>query len=147
MFKPTADEIKNAMSGGKPVFKASEEVQFTVLEVDEKKADDGSSVYVINTMIDNTDNAGKKYSVWCRTATKGGLAQLLSMINCFLTPEQVLEGFEPAMVLVGKRMSCVPKLNNGYANWYDWKLVDSTPAIGGTEPAAAPAFDASDIPF
>lgn len=144
MFKPTEEEVKDAMSGGRPVFKEGENVHFTVTEVEEKSADDGSQVFVVKTLIDNTDNAGKKYSIWCRTATKGGRGQLMALLTCFLTPDQILQGVNPGVVLQGKRVQCVPKFSNGYANWYDWKVIDATPSIGGDESFTP---DTSDIPF
>ena len=145
MFKPTEEEVKDAMSGGRPVFKEGENVEFTITEVEEKKADDGSPVYIVKTVIDNTDNAGKKYSIWCRTANKGGRATLLNLIRCFKEESEILAGVEPAMVLTGKRVKSTPKFSNGYANWYDWKVIDTTPDIGGGDESFTP--DTSDIPF
>ena len=144
MFKPTQEEIDKAINGGRPIFKEREEVTFTVTEVEEKTADDGSINYLVKTIINDTDNAGKKYTVWCRSSTQGGRGQLMGMLKCWMSFEKIGEGVNPAMVLVGKTMKCAPKFHNGYANWYDWKAVDTTPNIGGV---SVTQQDVSDIPF
>ena len=145
MFKPTEEQVKDAMSGGRPVFKEGELVEFTVTGVNTKQADDGSDIYIVETLIDNTSNKGKKYSVWCRVGNKGGLSVLMSMLSCFMTPEEIIEGVEPAMALTGQRMSCTPKLKDSYVNWYDWRALSGAPDIGGASETAD--FTAGDIPF
>lgn len=143
MFKPTAEEIKEASSGGRVQFKRNENVEFTVLEVDEKKEDNGDTTYIVKVMIDNTDNKGRKHNIWCNTGKKGGRSQLLGMLRCFMTEDQILAGVNPAIPLVGKRMQCVPKYIGEYVYWFDWKALGGAPQVSGQ--GFTP--DASDIPF
>lgn len=142
MFRLTEEELKEINSGGKPVFKEGEEVTVTCLSTEERQ-DDKGKVYLIKMAIENTDNAGKQFTIWVKKYNRFSLPQLKNLLCTVVTEKDINNGIDLAMTLVGKRFSCVPsKGGNGYFNWYDWKHVSNTPDIGG---GSTP--DVNDIPF
>lgn len=144
-FKPTEDEVKNANSGGNPVFKHGDEVHFLVSGVDTKEKD-GSEMIIIALEVLNTDQKGMKQKIFIRD-NQAGWGIWMSMLSTFLTPEQIAVGIQPSAP-IGRSMKATAKISaregKEYINFYEFSALDTTPSIGG---GADLEVSPSDIPF
>jgi len=144
-FKPTADEIKDAQSGGIPEFKHNEEVTFLINEVSEK-VKDGESLLVIGTKVVGGEHDDKKFSHFIReNATSKGI--WISMLKAFFDETTIMSGTLTPASLVGKKMKSTAKVSakndKTYVNFYDFAEAGGAPNLG----AETETVNASDIPF
>ena len=135
-FKPTKEELKEASSGGIPVFKAGEEVIFLIKEVTEKTQKDGGQLLIVGCTILSGDNANQKYSFFFRNnATSKKI--LFAILGALFSEEQILSGNLEYIMAVGRQIKSVckesPKKDGKgvWQNFYDFSEVSSTPDIGG----------------
>ena len=143
-FTPTAEEIKDASTGGLPTFKNNEEVSFLINEVSET-VKDGNALLIVGTKLVGGENDGRKYSHFIReNATSKGI--WISMLKAFFDDATIASGTLTPMSLVGKTMKSTAKLSakdgKEYTNFYEFSEVGGVPELG-----QAPVIDASDIPF
>ena len=143
-FKPTNEEIKAASNGGHITFKHDEEVHMLIKEVAET-VKDGKSMIIIKVDVLNTEHKGKEYRMFIRD-NQAGWGMWMSILETFMTPEQIQAGFTPSTP-VGRKVKTVAKVkaSNGkeYCNFYTFGALDDTPTIG----APAEASAAASIPF
>lgn len=146
-FTATKEEIKEASSGGIPVFKAGEEVTFLIKEVTEKDVK-GEKMLIIGTDVITGDNAGKKYAFFIRNNPTSKQV-MFAILGALFTEDQITSGSLQYIMAVGKMVKSIckesPKKdgNGVWQNFYDFTEVSSTPEIGG---GSAP-LTVDDIPF
>ena len=143
-FKVTAEEIKDASSGGKVEFKGGQDYTFLVTAINEKE-EQGQVFYVFDTKIIGGENDGKKFGHWFRPHKKPSLAAMVSLIQCFYTDEQINAGFEMTE-LIGKAVTSQARIaqvgDKKYTNFYSFKEHSDVPNTGAPE-----SVTADDIPF
>lgn len=145
-FNPTQDEINEATSGGRPVFKNGEEVEFLVEEINESVSSDGSPVLIISCQVLNGDNKGKTHKHWIRNnGTSKGI--LINMLKAFYNDETLTSKTLGPGSLIGKKMksTCsVSKSSQGkeFFNFYQFTALDGAPNLSVVNNASA-----GDIPF
>jgi ribosomal protein L19 len=148
-FQPTEEEIKSASSGDFPKFKSGEEVHFLITEVSESNKD-GKDMLVVACEVLNTEHKGKKYKHFIRS-NAAGWGIWMSILNTFLTEDQIKAGIQPSAP-IGRKVSSVAKVSaregKEYVNFYTFAALDTAPSIGGAAPVApAEATQANNIPF
>ena len=124
----TEDDIKQAKSGGKIVFKDKEEVVFLIEELKKKefKTKDGNEEKLcVSCQIVGGDHDGKKHTFFIGAK---GKRLLINILKCFWTEEDILSGKYDLSDLIAKKVESTAVIRNGYTNFYDFTPVSDVPS-------------------
>ena len=144
-FNPTQDEIKEAESGGRPVFKNGDEYTFLVTEIKESINSDGSPRLDVASQVIGGDNDQKKHTFFIRQ-NSAGKGMWINMLKAFFDDATITSGTLTPTSLVGKQMKSVCKQSKSkdgtkiYDNFYQFEEAGGAPNLHVVD-------QASDIPF
>jgi len=147
IFKPTKDQIEDALSGGIPRWESGTEVHMIVTDIEEKEQDDGL-LLIIECEVLNTKHKGKKVKHFIRTWNPAAARQFYDMVQAFVDQDAMVllgQSGELKTFLIGKSLggqtdNYTAASGKVYTNYKNWTAIEGS---GGS----APDLDSSDIPF
>lgn len=142
-FQPSADEIKDAQSGGRLEFKHNEEYTFLINGVKEQDGDKGQ-VLIVEAQVVGGDLDQGKHSFWFRN-TKPGKKQWINMLRALFSDEEIQSGSVTPSSIMSKSVKSVAK-ESLYKDkvYYDfWNFAEA----GGVPDMGSATVSTDDIPF
>lgn len=131
----SAEEIKEAKSGGMPNFKDNEPVRFLV---EEAKEDAQNEKLIFGMQVIGGEHDGKKMPQYIDNSVMGK-KKYIAIMSSYFTEQQLINGEAKPQAMVGKKVDTVAKLGKGkganagktYTNFYTWMPVSDVPdALG-----------------
>ncbi|WP_373092451.1 hypothetical protein [Zhongshania sp.] len=143
-FKPTTEEIKEAVTGDRATFKHNEPVVLLVNEVKTREGDDPIKV-IVGCKVVGGEQDGKDTALFIRDNAPSK-KQWFALLNALFTPEKIVGGFAPSE-LVGKKVKTTAKVSakegKEFVNFYDFAEEGGAPDLK----LASGGDAASGIPF